>query len=326
MPCNLSQKRGHIAEMLTKACKQKALATTVFCILLASTVVYILRMVPLANETALSNTIRLESYINQTSAAPSVDDSEMPIAIPSNHSATFGPESTWKSVFWRQVLSDLKGWHSGFSIDMLEQQHQRYSSGKDVVYIHGKKVQMKGCSTHKSKRRLWVSYFEKLIHSINVPDVLFLINFSSKPASTRPVAPILSMAKSNLFRDVLYPNPYFAAYLRHQKQLLKLGNTPWTMRSSVAFWRGACAAYRGSRPRVELVRLAKATNSCDLDVAFTRKCEAGTWPETMRKMVDSLPVAKKVNYRRMIEFKYVVRIPKYCFSRINLRTSAGTCL
>lgn len=112
----------------------------------------------------------------------------------------------------------------------------------------------------------------------------------------------------------------------NKRELLTIGKTPWTKRNSVAFWRGACSEYRGSRPRIELVRQMKMTNNCHLDAAFTKKCSVDTWPETMRPMVDSLPVTEKVSYKQMSKFKYVPRHPKYDFSVMILDASTGTCL
>jgi hypothetical protein len=182
--------------------------------------------------------------------------------------------------------------------------------------------------------------------NVSVPDVVFVAQLASVPylrkaprpgdgdggAGTAAAAaaaaaaghpagpPVFSMAKSDGHWDVLYPNPYFGTWDRWERSaegMLRLaGGVPWEARASVAFWRGSCVNWPGSRPRVDLVM--KHAASPKLDVAFIRPCPVRQWPQLLpdrssdrllKSTIGGLPRSRIVSRSEFARYKFLFHMP-----------------
>ena len=131
--------------------------------------------------------------------------------------------------------------------------------------------------------------------------------------------PVFSMAKSDAFWDVLYPNPYFGTWERWERSasgMLRLaGETAWASKAPVAFWRGSCVNWPGSRPRVDLVMKHHAPG---LDVAFIRPCPVGHWPallpdrpsdKLLKRTIAKLPRSRIVSRSEFARYRFLFHMP-----------------
>ena len=216
----------------------------------------------------------------------------------------------WKSSFWLQAEWDFSPWiHDGISLKGIMAQRKR--AGAKVVLVEDGVVTVNGHQNNRSetdREMKCLRQLRDLLNFVRLPNILFLMRTGSRPqnnSNARLDAPVLAMAKSHEFRDiVLYPNPYFTHYLEIRDSLLNSSQFPWEQRKTIAFWRGQCYHYPGSMPRVELVSQLQSSDLAD--VALTGMCRMGTWPSAQTHIVEDLRYTDRVSYHHMATFKYVV--------------------
>ena len=218
----------------------------------------------------------------------------------------------WKSTFWLQAEWDFSPWiHDGINLKGIMAQRKR--SGAKVVLVEDGVVTVNGHQHNRSetdREMKCLRQLRDLLNVVRLPNILFLMRTGSRPQnnSNAPLdAPVLAMAKSHEFRDiVLYPNPYFTHYFEIRDSLLNRSHLPWEQRKMVAFWRGQCYHYPGSMPRVELVSQLQSSDLAD--VALIGRCRMGTWPASQARIVENMRYTGRVSYHYMATYKYVVTV------------------
>eukprot|EP01138_Halocafeteria_seosinensis_P005966 gb/GECG01006098.1/.p1 GENE.gb/GECG01006098.1/~~gb/GECG01006098.1/.p1 ORF type:complete len:430 (+),score=18.58 gb/GECG01006098.1/:1-1290(+) len=225
----------------------------------------------------------------------------------------FSPES---NPFLQQIEDDFSRWH-GWKFRVQDVLQMGRVDHCELVLIRKGQIQITRTIPERfvgepRKRLRLIGLLRKVLrlHPLNVPEVMFAVNLYSFPCDhveSPASAPVFSMARSEKYRDVLYPNPYFVHFFQWREEMLRY-SVPWDRRYPVALWRGSCMGSEGSNPRVEMVTLANHSRGL-VDAAFTSRCSLSSWPQEHRKSIGSLPVKSAVSFSYMANFKYLIVMP-----------------
>ena len=238
-----------------------------------------------------------------------------------------------------QIVRDLAPWAGGVNLEEMlaavARDMEKPSAQRRLVLcavIDGRLVM--DYNSWGSNRR-WaakLSDFSSQLRSVlqaegvDVPDVVFVAQVASLPFLRKAGAgvptgasPIFSMAKSDAFADVLFPNPYFGRWDKWERSaggLLALADAlKWEDKQPTAFWRGSCVNWPGSLPRVDLVL---KWDQPRMDVAFTRGCPVDKWPpifpdrerdRLLKRTVRKLPTSRIVSRADFAKYKFLFHMP-----------------
>lgn len=247
--------------------------------------------------------------------------------------------------------TDVASAFATFYFGMLLKIHATlWAMRTSVVYRHKRGIQASPDQGEAYRASLGVNTTKEAAEFTAgiVPDTYLLVNIDpfpvlarraqARPPGTgavaeavapapRPMAPVLSLCKTDADMDVLYPNPYFVSPTKWGAQVTRMRAVnrahPWRTRKDTVWWRGSAGNHwPGSAPRIFTV--SRWRNAKWSDFAFTDRYASSyyAWRKRWRRSVFRARIPKQsvkirsgpehaMPMERVGEYQYALHLPGF---------------